>query len=402
LGATLNKIFSDYDFTQIPYGDVIRVGQKSLLYRDLFCVSWLLGRYCNFKCSYCWPYARSDKKDHRSTDLVLKTMAEIKRQAREREFNSFHFSFSGGEPTMHPGYLQILRTYAEDTANANYQSVHMTSNISPGIGWFKKYIEATQSLHRVSVTASFHKEFIQREPFAEKLIFLQENDVQVTINMVMVPERFEILWEDALYFHEQGINVTLKPQSNTSATAVVSGYTSEMLEKLQGGLPQMDYTRARMNSNNLPKKRPIPREKLQTHAVQDDVPVPQVLQLEFLDSHNKRWYMDQAERLNSFGFNTFQGWECSAGYRSIIIREPDGSVKRSYSCHDEPLGNIETGFQLFSQPQKCITPTCVSSADSKIPKRKMGSSVPLWPNDKTFLKNESSAVLRADKDQNLR
>ena len=39
---------------------------------------------------------------------------------------------------------------------------------------------------------------------------------------------------------------------------------------------------------------------------------------------------------------------CNAGYQGIIIREPDGSVKRSYSCHDVPLGNIETGFQLFN------------------------------------------------------
>jgi organic radical activating enzyme len=61
----------------------------------------------------------------------LATLAEIKRQARERNYNSFHFSFSGGEPTLHPGYLEILRTYGEDTPNCNYQSVHMTSNISP-------------------------------------------------------------------------------------------------------------------------------------------------------------------------------------------------------------------------------------------------------------------------------
>lgn len=356
----------------------MRVGQRSLLYRDLFCVSWLLGRFCNYKCSYCWPYARSDKKDHRSTELVLRTLSEIKRQARARNFNSFHFSFSGGEPTMHPGYLEILNTYAQDTENTNYQSVHMTTNLSPGIAWFKKYITATSALHRVSITASYHKEFTQKEAFAEKLKFLQENEVQVTVNMVMVPERFDVLWEDALFFHEQGINVTLKPQSNTSASQVVDGYSEDMLVKLQNGMPQMDYTRARMLQNNIAKKRPTPKANIQTHE-SNSSDVPPVLQLEFLDSKKQKWFLDQAERLNSFGFNQFKGWECSAGYRSIIIREPDGSIKRSYSCHDEPLGNIETGFELFKKPQLCITPTCVSSADSKIPKRKVSCSEPLWP-----------------------
>lgn len=89
--------------------------------------------------------------------------------------------------------------------------------------------------------------------------------------------------------------------------------------------------------------------------------------------------MDQAERFNAFNFNKFEGWECSSGYRSIIIREPDGSVKRSYSCADVPLGNIETGFKLFDAPMPCITKSCVSSADSKIPKRKVGSGVNLYP-----------------------
>ena len=49
-----SNYWSQYDFTQIPYDDIVKVGQRTLLYRDLFSVSWLLGRFCNYKCSYCW------------------------------------------------------------------------------------------------------------------------------------------------------------------------------------------------------------------------------------------------------------------------------------------------------------------------------------------------------------
>ena len=93
------------------------------------------------------------------------------------------------------------------------------------------------------------------------------------------------------------------------------------------------------------------------------------MQVEFTDSKGKKWYMDQAERFNAFGFNKFKGWMCNSGYSGIIIREPDGSIKRSYSCHDVPLGNIETGFKLFDGPVVCTTPACVSSADSKNTKK---------------------------------
>ncbi len=146
--------WSEYDFTATPYEDIVRVGQRTMLYRDMFTVSWLLGRFCNYNCSYCWPYARSNRKDHRPTELNLKTIDEIKRQARERGFNSFHFSLSGGEPTFHPGYLDMLKHLADDAHNTNYTSVHMTTNMSRPLKWHETYVEYAAKFHRASITAS--------------------------------------------------------------------------------------------------------------------------------------------------------------------------------------------------------------------------------------------------------
>ncbi|MFN8792567.1 MAG: radical SAM protein [Bdellovibrionales bacterium] len=367
----------EFAFDSIPFSEIVRLGQISQLYRDLFCTSWILGRFCNYKCSYCWPYASTKTRDHRPFSQIVSTMQSIKSQARERGFNSFHFSFSGGEPTAHPNYLDVLEHYSSDTKSL-YQSVHMTSNLSPGLKWFERYAHATRSLHRVSITASFHKEFADRIAFAEKLLFLQEQNIQITINMVMVPTRFDVLWQDALYFHEQGLNVTLKPQSNENATKVVDGYTPEQLLTLKRGLPQMDFTTNRIQRKGIPNLRPKSPLHIDSEPSAEQK-IRQIMQLEMVDRRGRKWYLDQAERLNAFEFNNFKGWICSAGYRSIIIREPGGVVKRSYSCHDQPLGSIDSGFQLFDQLKPCVTPSCVSSADSKIPKRRAESSLPLWP-----------------------
>ena len=336
------------DFTEIPFDDIEMVGQKSMVYRDLFTVSWLLGRFCNYNCSYCWPYARSSKKDHRDTELCLMTIDEIKRQARDNGFNSFHFSLSGGEPTFHPGYLDILGHLADDVDNCNYTSIHMTSNISRKGKWWDTYLESAKKFDRASITASCHREHVNTpeklEEFRDKLVYLQDNGVYITINQVMLVDTFWQCWDDAHFFKEKGINVTLKPQSDPTASFVVDGYTDEMLEILHNGMPQTTG-----------------------------------MQVELRDSTGKAWDMDQAERFNAFSFNKFKGWECSSGHRSIIIREPDGSIKRSYSCHDKPLGYMDKGFKLFDGPKQCITPSCVSSADSKIPKRKAGTKHQLWP-----------------------
>lgn len=339
---------SDYDFTKIPFDRIVRFGQISMLMNDMFTVSWLLGRYCNFKCSYCWTHGRSDEKDHRPTELCLKTVDSIKEQARKRGFNSFHFSLSGGEPTLHPGYFDILNRLAEDAPNTNYTSIHMTTNLSKGQKWFEEYLTYTKKFNRASITASYHPEYIKDlKPFADKLVFLRDNDVKITVNMVMVPEKFDELYEKALYFHGRGVNTTLKPQSDPHANHVVEGYTDDQLKVLHNGMPQLE------------KKK-------------------QIMQVLLTDDEGNKWFMDQAERFNAFNFNKFKGWECSSGYRSIIIREPCGSIKRSYSCIDKPIGNIETGFKLFDGPTECISPSCVSSADSKIPKRIKGSDYALW------------------------
>jgi hypothetical protein len=244
----------------------------------------------------------------------------------------------------------------------------MTSNISRKMKWFEEYAAICSRFHRSSITASCHREHVDTQEkvaeFADKLEYCQSQDIQVTINQVMLPDKFEQCWEDALYFHERGINVTLKPQSDPTASFIVDGYTDSMLERLRNGMPQRGFT----DTKKLIRR---PRPKVELDLRYEKTGIPQHMQVELEDADGKKYYMDQAERFNTFNFNKFSGWTCESGYRSIIIREPDGSIKRSYSCSDEPLGYIDKGFKLFEKPMPCITETCVSSADSKIPKRKL-------------------------------
>jgi hypothetical protein len=284
----------------------------------------------------------------------------------------------------------MLQHLADDVENTNYTSVHMTTNMSRNLKWHQTYCDTVAKVHRASITASFHSEFAQKEEFADKLLFCMEHDVQVTINMVLVPEWFDRDWDVAMYFHERGINVTLKPQSDPTASFIVSGYTDQQLETMRNGMPQRDYTTVLQKETGIKVVRPTPKVGMWNMGIQngDDKSVPPIMQIEFQDSKGKKWYMDQAERFNAFNFNKFKGWECTSGFKGIIIREPDGSIKRSYSCADEPLGYIESGFKLFDAPKVCISDSCVSSADSKIPKRAPGTMIPIYPGDTSFNKEK--------------
>ena len=323
------------NFQKIPFQDIVRFGQRTMLSRPLFSTSWILGRFCNYNCSYCWPYARSDKQDYQSLDVYKNTVDEIKRQARENGFTEFHWSFSGGEPTAFRQLLELVKHL--DETESTYQSIHMTTNLSPGSKWWNTWCKNTEMLQRRSITASFHDEFAKEQEFGDKCLQLQYELVHVTINQVMVPEKFDELYARMERFHHRGINVTLKPQSDPTASNIVDGYTEKMIDLMQTGFPQL------VNGDD-------------------------IYQIALYDADNTEYLFDQAERFNAFGFNKFQGWSCNSGYQSVIIRSNE--VKRSYSCHDVPLGTLTEGFDLFAEPKLCVTPSCVSSADSKIPKHK--------------------------------
>ena len=324
------------DFQKIPFQKIVRFGQRTMLDQPLFSVSWILGRFCNYNCSYCWPYARSDRIDHQSLETYTSTIDEIKRQAKLNGFDQFHWSFSGGEPTAYKHLNDLVKHLQQDTVSP-YQSIHMTTNLSPGSKWWNTWCSNTDMLQRRSITASFHAEFAKEQEFGDKCLQLIHELVHVTVNQVMVPEQFWELYDRCERFHQRGINVTLKPQSDPTASHVVSGYTDEMIEAMQTGFPQK-------------------------------VDGEEVYQIALYDHTGKEYLFDQAERFNSFGFNKFQDWSCNSGYQSVIIR--GNEVKRSYSCHDHKLGTLTEGFNLITNPRICVTPSCVSSADSKIPKCK--------------------------------
>lgn len=318
------------DFTKIPFERIIKFGQDTMLDKNLFSISWILGRFCNYSCSYCWPYAHSDKPDYQTLQTYLKTIESIKEQAGVNGYTNFHWSFSGGEPTAYKELLGLMYEVSQD-------SIHMTTNLSPGIKWWDRYLMMTRSAKRRSITASFHHEFADEQEFGDKIIHLMNNDVFVTVNQVMVPEHFDELYNRCIRLHDRGINVTLKPQSDSTASFVIDGYDEDMIHKMRTGFPQ--------------------------HVHEQEL-----LQVRLIDNENKVWYLDQAERFNSFGFNKFKDWTCNSGYQGIVIRQNE--VKRSYSCKDHILGTLTDGFKIFDSPKVCVTDSCVSSADSKLPKVK--------------------------------
>ena len=94
-------------------------------------VLWDLGRRCNYNCNYCWNGVHSPTEKHHSYDVIKGTIKKIINDWARN--NEVRWNFGGGEPTIHPNFLDIVKFLKE-----NNQWVMLVSNGSRENNYWKE------------------------------------------------------------------------------------------------------------------------------------------------------------------------------------------------------------------------------------------------------------------------
>lgn len=108
-------------------------------------VLWDLGRRCNYDCSYCWTSVHNRTDDHKNIDLLISTADNIIDNWSKGE--SIRWNFGGGEPTLHPDFLEFLKHL-----NKKNQWTMVTTN---GTRDYKYWMEAVKYLNSINFSAHF-------------------------------------------------------------------------------------------------------------------------------------------------------------------------------------------------------------------------------------------------------
>lgn len=108
-------------------------------------VLWDLGRKCNYSCSYCWPSVHSNTEKFPSYEEVIRCIDMIITNWSSNK--SIRWNFGGGEPTMHPKFMDILKYL-----KSKNQWVLVTSN---GARSNKFWAEACQYMNSINMSAHF-------------------------------------------------------------------------------------------------------------------------------------------------------------------------------------------------------------------------------------------------------
>jgi len=147
---------------------------------DLTIIDWVLGNYCNFKCTYCFPNANTGTDRVPRLDDVLKRnvyhlIEEIDAVGKQR----IVFNFGGGEPTLYRDIVQLmdfLRPFGE---------IGFVSNGSRTVRWWKQNLQYIDH-----VLLSYHSEYTDLEHMA-KVIECIKDEVGLRVHVMVNPKLFD-------------------------------------------------------------------------------------------------------------------------------------------------------------------------------------------------------------------
>lgn len=170
---------------------------------------WFLVNWCNFKCSYCNAADRMVEKYSKETSpskfqLVLARLARVDMD--------FEIDLFGGEPTLHPNFIEIITTLAN---MPQCKLIEIKTNLSKPL----HFLEQTLVNEKVRLAASYHAQYYNEE-FLKKCIALRDNNFYCHINLSDNPKDWPQIIEMIDKFDENGVKYDLNILLSTPAYTV--------------------------------------------------------------------------------------------------------------------------------------------------------------------------------------
>lgn len=154
--------------------EILEVGHKSFIEGDnSFYLLWSVTNSCNFHCDYCGVH-KPEKFSNK--DQWVKAVKYINFIANNHTMEMVLF---GGEPTLHPSFLEIVRSINCD--------IRMVTNLSMNIEFYKKLVGVKDNLILV---CSYHYLHANKEKYMETVKFLLDHVCRLRIK-IMWDSRFK-------------------------------------------------------------------------------------------------------------------------------------------------------------------------------------------------------------------
>lgn len=299
-------------------------------------VYWTLTDFCNFRCNYCPDSLhsgnfKSGRRPGYPSDQEIRVFLD-RLINRHRGDRFLQVCISGGEPTLHPMYEEIV-----DTLHP-HGIVETITNGSRDFQWWTNLNHLPDK-----ITMSLHAEWTKIDRVNELGEFLLDRGVEVAYNMMCDPgnwARVQDMYQQLTPRLQALVNAKiLTDHSGTATDGTPWEYLPDQIEYIRGISAHGPRPRRRFDVN------------LNSWLHYDDQ-TSQILNNPF-DLVNTRQH-------------SFTGWHCSAGNAGVTVNF-DGYAYAG-NCRIKKLGRIDQ-FEILSEPIVCTRQWCKTGADIPLNKR---------------------------------
>lgn len=187
---------------------------------QVFNVQWDLGRRCNYDCSYCWPTS------HNKTDpwVPVTALKKVVDKIGEQYSGKMQFNFAGGEPTLHPDFLEFC-TYIWEKGHHIHVQTNGTMNV----------IKARKLANIAEISISVHFEFANYQKLINNIRAILSAGGKLEIKMMVdaTGKSFYAALDFKRYLeaipHIQLARVIMSPLRDPTTNDLM-GYTPEQIK----------------------------------------------------------------------------------------------------------------------------------------------------------------------------
>lgn len=348
------------------YGMTVPIAIRSLQCPDhayhlpphVFGVSWFVGKRCNYDCSYCGPHTHDAVSPFMDLGAAQHFADQLDRKLSDSGRQS-KWSFTGGEPFVDPGFLDLVRYVSRKSTTLQMNTV--TNGSLP------LTVYETALSFFTGITVSLHLERRPEEIDSTLNKILALDRAKISVNLMCLPGRLDQVRQIYQRLCEADVSVVVRrispPVPDTQHLPWNSSGTGRKTVRLLP-LDQQSEAKAawKIKADNL-------RGTSLAHYYSPE-------ESQFLQQVNHGadwtncgvWFDDGSYRelnsdvLVSNDQNSFKGWRCWAGVDSIYI-DYDGRIYRGMCMNAGPIGHITNGAGWAEQPTVCEKNWCLCNFD---------------------------------------
>jgi len=300
-------------------------------------IHWETILMCQYKCSYCYARCRNDWLQLPKKGVFLKVL-----NALSKSHLPTHLGLLGGEPTLHPNYMDILYHWNElcgvNNQNKVKNTLYTSTNGFKDINWFKKL----PSYANMSFLWSFHPRYADNNDLENKIKLMLDKGYSCAINLMMVPSKEYRKKIENMYSRCNRLQIKIDPtfihinDEKSEEGRVIFPYSNEFWKWFKDNF-KSEYKNKyyiKLFENNLHKE----------HFLTED---------EIFENN----------------YNNFKGYSCMLNHYKINV---DGTI--NLLCDENNKFNLLEDSDYFKRINKiksfkCPLPACTCTELLEIPKK---------------------------------